>query len=192
VPVNQMGTMGIALWLNGDAVAAPSRHGFLEGWLGGRVFMLKRESNAVQTVWLSLWERPGMVRAFCRKTGRRLRDSLGGVPYAVERESGIVAAVWGSGGGGRLGVLRAAGGACLVDAESNPDRHCYGAFWGLFRRVGDVISGFTHWSVPLLASWHRHGERADERFCWDLLRGLLADGTERRARSLFVPVWRGE
>lgn len=250
VSVNRLGVMGIALWLSGDDPSAPSRYGFLKGWLGDRVFLLKGESNTVQTVWLSLWERPDLARAFCRQATRRLRADFGDASYVLKRDGAWVVASWGSAGmtdgpacerlaqlalrtrvqaeapgwlasAARdvpwpirfpvhpgfssgcevLGGIAAEvyGGeqffhmsvACgLLRAEYNPDRHSYGVLWGLVRHVSDTRSEFTFWKVPLLASWHRRGRGEDERFRWHVLWGLLADGTERRARLFFVPVWR--
>jgi len=80
-------------------------------------------------------------------------------------------------------------GGLLLRAEDNPDRHYYGTLCGLIRHVSDVRSDFTYWKLPVLASWHRRGEGKDERYCWNLVWGLLADGNEHRARVLFVPVW---
>jgi hypothetical protein len=249
VSVNRLGPMGIALWLNGDDLSAPSRYGFLKGWLGDRVYLLKGEGGAVQMVWLSFWERPGMARAFCRQAGKKLRDGLGEAPCVQRREGRLVALVWDADGasgraacerlaelalrtrvqadGGEWASLaddlpwpvrfpaypgfsagcdvlggyafeacggedffRASLGCGLVRAERNPDRHYYGALWGLARHVGDARSDFTCWKVPLLASWHRRGQGEEARYRWSLLWGLLADGTERRARLFFIPVWR--
>jgi len=95
VSVNRLGALGIALWLNGDRLAAPSRHSFLKGWMGDSVYFLKGERQEVQTVWLSLWERPAMARAFCRAARRRLKEDFEGTPCAVQRDGARVMIVWG-------------------------------------------------------------------------------------------------
>ena len=60
----------------------------------------------------------------------------------------------------------------------------------MLRHVKDARSGFTYWQLPVLAAWHRRGEGEELRYRWSLLWGFLADGSEDRARVLFVPVWR--
>jgi hypothetical protein len=74
--------------------------------------------------------------------------------------------------------------------EENPDRHHFSTCFGLMRHVKDVRSDFTYWSIPVLASYLRCGHEETERYEWSLLWGILADGTDERARILFVPVWR--
>ncbi len=251
VSVNSMGALGIALWLGGDKMSTAGQFGFLKGWMGDRVYVLKGESNAVQTVWLSAWERPGMARAMSRQVEGRLKSRFGDVPWAVRREGRLVAAVWTSaadtggaacealtqcalrtrvemevpstlaswsrdfpfpvrfpfyegyssgcevlggyvaeaGGGPSFFRLSLASGL-LLRVETNQDRHFYGTLWGLLRHVEDKRSDFTYWQLPVLASWHRRGSGAEERYRWSLLWGLLADGSERGARVLLVPVWR--
>ena len=78
----------------------------------------------------------------------------------------------------------------LLNVEENPDRHHFSTCFGLMRHVKDLRSDFTYWRIPVLASWLRCGHDQDERYEWSLLWGLLADGTEKRARVLFIPVWR--
>jgi len=253
VATNSMGVMGTALWLGGDELAAASRFGFLKGWMGDRVYLIKGQGAAVQTVWLSAWERPGMARAFRRRVERRLKERFGDVAWTVRREGRLVAAVWDSAGatnraacdaqaecalmtrvetktpsllaswsqdlpwpvrfpdfeghssgcevlggyvadvqGGPAFFRLSLAGGLLLKAEANPDRHYYGMLWGALRHVGDSHSDFTYWKLPVLASWHRRGHGDEERYRWSLLWGLLADGSERRARVLFVPVWRCE
>ncbi|MEI7900973.1 MAG: hypothetical protein WCK89_12040 [bacterium] len=77
----------------------------------------------------------------------------------------------------------------LLNFENTPDRHHVSTCWGLLRHVGDARSDFTYWQVPLVATWHRRGRGEAERYQWSLLGGLLSDGSEKRARVLFVPVW---
>ncbi len=247
VSVNSMGVMGTALWLGGDKLAAAKQFGFLKGWMGDRVYFIKGEGNAVQTVWLSTWERPGMARAFSRRVERRMKAAFGDVSWRVRRDGCLVAAVWTSTGEAACGALAEcalktrvevaspswlaswsrdmpwpvrfqdfegysagcevlggyaaevqSGSAFLrmslasggLRVESNPDRHYYGVLWGLLRHVEDERSDFTFWKVPAVAAWHRRGQGTGERYRWTVLWGLLADGTEQRARVLFVPVWR--
>jgi len=251
VAVNSLGALGTALWLGSDEMAVPAHFGFLKGWMGDRVYFLKGESNAVQTVWLSMWERPGMARAFSRRVERRLRESFGDVQSQVRRRECLVAAVWTSAAdkdgaacaalsecalqtrvdvetpsalaswfcdlpwpvrfqafdgvpsgcemlGGYAADVREGAGAfklslasgLLVRVETNPDRSYFGTLAGLMRHVRDNRSDFTYWKLPVLASWHRRGTGDDERYRWSLLWGVLADGNERRARVLLVPVWR--
>jgi hypothetical protein len=66
-----------------------------------------------------------------------------------------------------------------------------GAAWGLLSHTSDACADYTYWRLPLLASWHRRGSGETVRYRWRVLGGVLADGDERRARLLFVPVWRG-
>jgi hypothetical protein len=238
------------LWLGGDTSVSPHDFGFLKGWLGDQVYLLKGDGGRVQTVWLSLWERPGMARAFCGQAGCRLKKDFGDVAWRVKREGRLVVVVWNlsAAADGQLDVLahdalqsrveadipsragswlndlpwpvrfpayagHSAGGEVLggyvadvcggpdffrmslvcglgVRAETNPDRHYYGLLWGLLRHVGDARSDFTYWSLPVVASWHRRGSGDQERYRWSVLWGFLADGSDQRARVLFVPVWR--
>ncbi len=253
VSINSLGALGTALWLGGDEMTTAGQFGFLKGWMGDRVYVLKGESNAVQTVWLSAWERPGMARTMCRQVERRLKCRFGDVPWAVRREGRLVAAVWTSaadaggaacealtqcalrtrvemevpsalaswsmdfpwpvrfpayegyssgcevlggyaveaGGGPAFFKLSLASGI-LLRVETNSDRHYFGTLWGLIRHVEDKRSDFTYWKLPVLASWHRRGNGDEERYRWSLLWGILADGSERLTRVLFVPVWRKE
>jgi len=78
----------------------------------------------------------------------------------------------------------------LLNVEENSDRHHFSTCFGLMRHVKDVRSDFTYWRIPVLASYLRCGHEKTERYEWSLLWGILADGTEERARILFVPVWR--
>ncbi|MDD4102436.1 MAG: hypothetical protein PHU80_07375, partial [Kiritimatiellae bacterium] len=255
VDTNSLGVMGIALWLGGEKVRGPAEYGFLKGWFGDRVYLLKGDDGAAERmVWVSYWERPGLARAFRRSVEKRLKKDFGEVQWCVRREGRLVAAVWDvsdtqAGVGMRscaemaesalLTKVRAATpgrlwswlndqpwpmrfphypghskgfellGGCASDlhcgeaffrwsmlggaawrVESNPDRHYYGLLCGMLRHVKDERSDFTYWKLPVLASWHRRGEGEDLRYRWSLLWGLLADGSERRARVLFVPVWR--
>jgi len=248
VSINRLGALGIALWLNGDRLDAPSRYSFLRGWMGDRVYFLKGERQEIQTVWLSLWERPSIACAFCRAARRRLKEEFEGEPYAVQRDGARVTIVWGcadaaacdrlmtcarrsridaespgwlasvmrdlplpmrlphypdfsSGvevlGGwavdvhGGEGFFHGALASGLLRAEWNPDRHVVGAVWGLLSHTSDACADYTYWKLPLLASWHRRGSGETRRYRWRVFGGVLADGDERRARLLFVPVWRG-
>lgn len=78
----------------------------------------------------------------------------------------------------------------LLNIEENPDRHHFSTCFGLLRHVKDLRSDFTYWRIPLLASYFRCGREENERYEWSLLWGILADGNEKRARVLFIPVWR--
>lgn len=250
VSTNSFGAMGTALWLGGEELVTPRAFGFLKGWLGDRAYFIKGDGGRVQTVWVSLWERPSMARAFASAAEQRMARAFADVAWRVRREGRLVAVVWDisaaadgqldalahyalrtrveaeipargaswandlpwpvrfpgyegySGGCEILGgyVADVCGGEAFfrvtlagglgLRAESNPDRHYYGLAWGLLRHVGDARSDFTYWSVPLLAAWHRRGSGEQERYRWSVLWGFLADGDERRARVLLVPVWR--
>ncbi|MDD3545457.1 MAG: hypothetical protein PHG96_08895 [Kiritimatiellae bacterium] len=255
VVTNSLGVMGIALWLGGERARAPADYGFLKGWFGDRVYLLKDDAGgAARVVWLSYWERPGMARAFRRRVGKRLKNDFGEAQWRVSREGRLVAAVWDASGTkaggdmpscgetaetalrtkvraatparlwswlndlpwplrfphypGHSGGFELLGGyACDLHSgdaffrwsllgggawrvESNADRHYGGLLWGLAKHVKDERSDFTYWKLPVLASWHRRGGGEGLRYRWSLLWGLLADGSERRARVLFVPVWR--
>jgi hypothetical protein len=249
---NSLGVLGIALWLKEKELGSVRSLPFLEGWLGDRVFLVRDgEAKAVQTVWLSYWERPGQARAFQKRVEARLRGGAKGVPACVRREGRLVSAVWSSGAacplpacearaafalrtrvevktpsllascwndfplplrfpvypghssgcevlGGRAADV--SGGpsffrvnfasGLLLNLEHTPDRHHLSTCWGLLRHVGDARSDFTFWQVPAVALWHRRGSGEAERYRWSLLCGLLADGSETRARVLLVPVWR--
>ena len=92
---NSLGVFGTALWLGGEKVVSARQFGFLEGWLGDRVYLCEGTDGVTRTVWLSYWERPGMARAFCREVERRLGGrAFAGVPSCVRREGRLVAAVW--------------------------------------------------------------------------------------------------
>jgi len=77
----------------------------------------------------------------------------------------------------------------LIRAEDNPDRHYFGTLFGLARHVEDECSDFTYWRLPLLATWYRRGSGVECQYRWSVLWGLLANGSERESRVLFVPVW---
>jgi len=248
ISTNRLGALGIALWLNGDRLDAPASYSFLRGWMGDCVYFLKGEGQAVQTVWLSLWERPSMARAFSRAVRRRLKEEFEGEPYAVQRDGTRVTIVWGCADAAACDRLMACARQSRIDAEGpgwlasvvrdlplplrlphypdfssgvevlggwavdvhggegffhgtlasgllrtewNSDRHAVGAAWGLLSHTSDTCADYTYWKLPLLASWHRRGSGETRRYRWRVLGGVLADGDERRARLLFVPVWRG-
>jgi hypothetical protein len=219
--------------------------------MGDRIYLVKGSgTNAVQTVWLSYWERPGLARAVQKRVEERLREGFKGTPTCVGREGRMVAAVWSSdtaasqaGCNGRVTralktrvdvVTPSYLGSCwadlplplrfpsfkghssgcevlggcvadvkggphffrvnlasglLLNVENTPDRHHVSTCWGLLRHVEDKTSDFTYWQVPLAATWFRRGSGDAERYQWSLLWGLLADGSETRARVLFIPVW---
>jgi hypothetical protein len=248
---NSMGVLGMALWLKEKELGSVRHLSFLEGWMGDRVFLVRAEgSKAVQTVWMSYWERPGFARAFQKRIEQRLGEGFKGVPVRVRREGRMVVAVWSLDpacpqaacdgraeralktrvdvatpsylgscwsdlplplrfpsyaghyagfellggcvadirGGEQFTRVNLASGL-LLNVENTPDRHHVSTCWGLLRHVGDAQSDFTFWKVPVVASWYRRGSGDAERYRWSLLWGLLADGSETRARVLFVPVW---
>ncbi len=78
----------------------------------------------------------------------------------------------------------------VLNAEGNPDRCAFGIVWGLMRYESDWRADYTAWRIPLLASWNRLGQGADERYAWSVLWGLLASGTRDDVHVLLVPVWR--
>ena len=117
ISTNRLGALGIALWLNGDRLDAPSRYSFLRGWMGDCVYFLKGERQEIQTVWLSLWERPSIARAFCRAARRRLKEEFAGEPYAVQRDGARVAIVWGCADAAACDRLMACARRSRVDAE---------------------------------------------------------------------------
>ncbi len=248
---NSLGVLGMALWLDEKGFGSARQLPFLKGWMGDRIYLVRTgETGAVQTVWLSYWERTGLARAFQKHVGERLHDGFKGLPVSVRREGRLVAAVWStdsacpqaacdgravnalksrvevaapsyldscwadlplplrfpayeghSAGCEILGgcVADVKGGAhffrfnlasgLLLNVENTPDRHHVSTCWGLLRHVGDARSDFTYWQVPVVAKWFRRGSGDAERYQWSLLWGLLADGTEKRARVLFIPVW---
>ncbi len=94
---NSLGVLGMALWLKEEDLGGVRGLPFLEGWMGDRIYLVKGAgTNAVQTVWLSYWERPGQARSFQKRVAQRLREGSGGAPVAVRREGRLVAAVWSS------------------------------------------------------------------------------------------------
>ena len=96
VATNSLGALGTALWFGGDKLALPRQYGFLKGWLGDRIYLLKRGDGSVATVWLSYLERPGQAAQLERAIGQRLRKDFADVPWRVVRDGRLVAAVWGS------------------------------------------------------------------------------------------------
>ena len=248
---NSLGVLGMALWLDENSFGNVRQLPFLKGWMGDRVYLVRTgDTGAVQTVWLSYWERPGLASAFQKHVGERLRDGFKGLPACVRREGRLVVAVWSSDpacpqaacdgraakalesrvevvapsyldscwtdlplplrfpayeghssgcevlggcvadvkGGEHFFRVNLASGL-LLNVENTPDRHHVSTCWGLLRHVGDTRSDFTYWRLPVLATWFRRGSGEAERYQWSLLWGLLANGSERRARILFVPVW---
>jgi len=77
----------------------------------------------------------------------------------------------------------------LLRAEANADRHYYGTLGGLISHVEDTHSEFTSWRLPLLASYFRRGNGAEQHYQWDAVWGLLAYGNETKASVLFIPIW---
>jgi len=252
VATNSLGALGTALWFGGDKLVVPRQYGFLEGWLGDRIYLLKRADGTVATVWLTYLERPGQARQHAQAIEQRLRKDFADVPWRVERSDRLVAAVWGSDSnavsaaecqelascalrtrvaaerpsllaswcedfpwpvrfpkynndysagcrvlGGYVADVQDGDGffrfnlasGLLIRAEDNPDRHYFGTLFGLARHVEDERSDFTYWRLPLLATWYRRGSGVECQYRWSVLWGLLANGSERESRVLFVPVW---
>ena len=172
VSVNRLGALGIALWLNGDRLAAPSHHSFLKGWLGDCVYFLKGERQEVQTVWLSLWERPAMARAFCRAARRRFEADFDGTPYAVHRDGTRVTIVWGCADAAACDRLMACARQSRVDAQ------CPGWLASVMRDLPLPMRlprypGFSS-GVELLGGWAAEARGGD-----DFFRGTLACGVLR-------------
>jgi len=252
VATNSLGVLGTALWFGGKEMVTVRQFGFLEGWMGDRIYLLKGDHGDVITVWLTYLERPSQASSFSHRVERRLRDGFGEkAPWRVARDGRLVAAVWTSPGsgtpeacmdlaacalktrvvadtpslldswcsdipwplsfpvyegysagcevlGGYVADLQEGDGffrfnlasGLLLRAEANPDRHYWGALFGLVRHVEDQRSDFTYWRLPLLASWYRRGCGDARQYRWNVLWGLLANGGENEARVLFVPVWR--
>ncbi len=95
VATNSLGVMGTALWLGGAKASGPAEYGFLKGWFGDRVYLLKDgEGKACRVVWVSYWERPGMARAFRRCVERRLKKDFGKSDWCVRRAGRMAVAVW--------------------------------------------------------------------------------------------------
>ena len=94
VVTNSLGALGTALWFGGEKMVTARQFGFLEGWMGDRVYLLKGARGDVTTVWLTYLERPLQASAFVRRVERRLRDGFGKTPWRVVREGRLVAAVW--------------------------------------------------------------------------------------------------
>ena len=94
VSTNSMGALGTALWLGGEKMVTARQFGFLEGWMGDRIYLLKGAQGDVTTVWLTYLERPSQARAFVRCVERRLKDGFVNAPWRVAREGRLVAAVW--------------------------------------------------------------------------------------------------
>lgn len=94
VSTNSLGVLGTALWFGKDEMVAARRFGFLEGWMGDRVYLLTGTNGTASTVWLTYLERPGQARTFARQVKRRLRDGFSDVSWQVERKGRLVVAVW--------------------------------------------------------------------------------------------------
>lgn len=252
VATNSIGVMGISLLLGGDKIAAAYDYGFLKGWMGDRIYVMKDAAGKQKRLWLSHWERSGFARSFRWRMEDCLRERFKDGSVSVQRDGRMVVAVWAddateqnacealaaralktpvevddpswlaswgndlpwpvrfpvydnhSAGVNVLGgwAMDADVGPAfyrftllntwLLNVEENPDRHHFSTCFGLLRHVKDLRSDFTYWRIPLLASYLRCGQEKDERYEWSLLWGILADGTEKRARVLFIPVWRKE
>lgn len=94
VATNSLGVLGTALWLGGAKMATPREYGFLEGWLGDQVYLMKGTNGPVQTIWMSYWERPGQAVSFRRHVESRLRKRFADASWSVRREGRLVVAVW--------------------------------------------------------------------------------------------------
>ncbi len=173
VSVNRLGALGIALWLNGDRPAAPSRYGFLRGWMGDNVYFLKGErQEEVQTVWLSLWERPDMARAFCRAARRRFKENFADEPVAMQRDGARVTIVWGCADAADCDRLMAAARRSRVHAQ------CPGWVTSVVRGLPLPLRlprypGFSS-GVEVLGGW-----AVDVHVGEDFFRGSLAFGLLR-------------
>lgn len=120
VSTNSLGALGTALWLGGDTMALASEFGFLNGWMGDRVYLLKDAKGVSETVWLSYWERPDMARSFCRQVRKRLKAGYGDTPWCVQQNSRLVAVVWAGSSDGNSASCEASaalGVASQVDVE---------------------------------------------------------------------------
>jgi hypothetical protein len=250
VATNSLGVMGIALLLGGEKIATAYDYGFLKGWMGDRVYVMKGADGKQKRVWLSYWERPGFARSFRWRIEDYLSDRFKEGSWSIQRDGRMVAAVWANTAAEktdceelaaralktdvdvdrpswlvslgndlpwpiRFPVYEGHSTGCnvlggwaldadvgpafyrltllntwLLNIEENPDRHHFSTCFGLIRHVKDVRSDFTYWRIPIVASWLRCGHEKDERYEWSLLWGILADGTDKRARVLFIPVWR--
>ena len=94
VSTNSLGALGTALWLGGEKMVTARQFGYLEGWMGDRVYLLKGAQGEVTTVWLTYLERPSQARAFVRGVERRLSDGFDKAQWRVARDGRLVAAVW--------------------------------------------------------------------------------------------------
>ena len=94
VVTNSLGALGTALWFGGEQSATARQFGFLKGWLGDCIYLIKGEHGEVTTVWLTYLERPAQASAFVSQVERRLRDGFGQQPWRVTRKGRLVAAVW--------------------------------------------------------------------------------------------------
>lgn len=95
VATNTLGAMGMALWLSGEESKAAGDFGFLKGWMGDRLFLVRDSAGGVaETVWLSCWDRPYLAWEFARHARRRLQETFGSAPWTVKREGKLVAIVW--------------------------------------------------------------------------------------------------
>jgi len=250
IATNSLGVMGIALLLGGEKIATAYQYGFLKGWMGDQLYVVKGADGQQKRIWLSYWERPGFARSFRWRMEDYLSDRFKDGSWSVQRDGRLVAAVWSDTAaektaceelatralktpvtvecpswlaswgndlpwpirfpaydGHSVGMDVLGGWAMeadvgsdfyrfsllstgLLNIEENPDRHHFSTCFGLMRHVKDLRSDFTYWRIPVLASWLRCGQDKDERYEWSLVWGILADGTEKRARVLFIPVWR--
>jgi hypothetical protein len=250
IATNSLGAMGIALLLGGEKIETAYHYGFLKGWMGDRVYVMKGADGQQTRIWLSYWERPVFARSFRWRIKDYLGDRFKDGSWSVQREGQMVAAVWSDNSAekracealaaralktpvtvdcpswmaswgndlpwpvrfpvyeGHSAGMDVLGGwamdadvgpaffrfsllnTWLLNIEKNPDRHHFSTCFGLMRHVKDIRSDFTYWRIPVVASWLRCGHEKDERYEWSLVWGILADGTEKRTRVLFIPVWR--
>lgn len=199
--VNSMGVQGTALWLGGDRLVAPREYGFLEGWLGDRVYLLKGDGGDVTTVWMTYLEGSGQAYALERRIMRRLRKTFGDSPWSVSRQGPLVVAVWMSGPGegkkNRCDALAelALSARVTTDASSRAARWATDFPWPLrFPRYDGYSAGFQvlgGWGVDVaggdgfyradLASGVLRAEANPDRHYWGMLFGLVCHVKDARS-----------
>jgi len=214
VEINSLGASGTALWLGGDRMVAPREYGFLEGWLGDRIYFLKGVGGDVTTVWMTYMECSGQAGSLKRRMARRLRKSFGDSPWTVAKRGPLVVAVWSSGpGAGKKGRCDALAETALethvtADAPSWSERWAMDFPWPLrfphyegyaagFQAAGgwvmDVAGGDGFYRADV-ASGALRLEGNPDRHYWGTLFGLVRHVKDARSdftywKVPFVASW---
>ncbi|HPK37741.1 MAG TPA: hypothetical protein PLH01_05625 [Kiritimatiellia bacterium] len=201
VSTNRLGVLGTALWLGGERLASVRDFGFLQGWLGDRVFLAEAPDGTTCTIWLSYWERPGHARAFRKQVLRRLEsDAFTGVLHAVRREGRLVAAVWMSGPGAEEAVCGEKASRALASRVEAETPSWFASWWEdlpspvsvgpsgcgvLGGWAAELLGGTGFFHVRLACGGLLRVEHTPDRHYWGTAFGLLRHVGDRRSDFTF-------